>query len=85
MKAPKKEGDYSSQIIIIDNSRKIGKDEIEYLLNEGYSHVGYIESDFRIQELTAGFEHDLRDSLNKAHTIFNQISKMADSHLGLMH
>ncbi|MEH2957821.1 hypothetical protein [Candidatus Merdisoma sp. JLR.KK006] len=84
MKAPKREGEYSSQIVIIDNSRKIGKEEIQNLFNEGYSHVGYIESDLRIQQLMVGFEHNLRDSLNKAHTLFNQISTMADSHLELM-
>lgn len=84
MQAPITEGDYSSQIIIVDNSTRIGKGRIVKLIEEGYSHVGYIESDRRPQELKSGFEYDLRNRIDKARDLFNSISTMANSHVDLI-
>ncbi len=83
MQARRTEEDYSSQIIIVDNSTRIGKGRIVKLIEEGYSHVGYIESDLRMQELKLGFDHDLRNRIDKVHDLFNSISAMADSHVDL--
>ena len=79
MQAPKTEDEYSSQIIIIDNSTNIGKGRVYKLINEGYSHIGYIESDLRTQQLKAGFEHDLQNRLDNTREIFNQINTLTDS------
>lgn len=84
MQAPKQEGDYSSQIIIIDNSSQTGKDEVQLHVNMGWVGVGSIESSLPPRDLKSGFEHNYRKSLEKAHHLFNQISTLADSHLGQM-
>lgn len=80
MQAPKTEDEYSSQIVIIDNSNKIGKKKVQKLINEGYSHVGYIESDLRTQQLKSGFEHNLQSRLDNARGLFDQINAIADSY-----
>lgn len=82
MQAPKQEGDYSSQIVIIDNSSQIGKEQVQWYVNAGWVGVGSIESDLTPRDLKSGFEHDCRKSIEKAHNLFNQISALADSHLG---
>lgn len=84
MQAPKQEGDYSSQIIIINNSSQIGKDEVQQYVNMGWVGVGSIESNLPIQNLKSGFVHDYRKSLEKVHNLFDQISTLADSHLELI-
>ena len=84
MQAPRTEDGYSSQIIIVDNSTRIGKGRIQKLIDEGYSHAGYIESDQPAQKLRAGFEHDLRNRIDKARDLFNRISAIADSHINLI-
>lgn len=80
MQSPKTEDEYSSQIVIIDNSTKIGKGKVQKLINEGYSHIGYIESDLRTQQLKSGFEHDLQGRLDNTRELFNQINALTDSY-----
>ncbi len=84
MQAPRTEEGYSSQIIIVDNSTRIGRGRLQKFINEGYSHIGYIESDLSPQELKSGFDHDLRNRIDKARDLFNSISTMADSHVNLI-
>lgn len=79
MQAPKTEDEYSSQIVIVDNSSKIGKGRVQKLINDGYAHIGYIESDLRTQQLKSGFEHDLRNKLDNAREFLNQINAITDS------
>lgn len=80
MQAPKTKDEYSSQIVIIDNSTKIGKGKVQKLINEGYSHIGYIESDLRTQQLKSGFEYELRSRLDNTRELFNQINAITDSY-----
>lgn len=80
MQAPKTEDEYSSQIVIIDNSTQIGKGKVQKLVNEGYSHIGYIESDLRPQQLKSGFENNLQNRLDNARSLFDQINAIADSY-----
>lgn len=80
MQAPKQEGDYSSQIVIIDNSNKIGRDKVQWYVNTGWIGIGSIESDLPPRDLKSGFEYNYKKSLEKTHDIFNQISTLADSH-----
>lgn len=80
MQAPKTEDEYSSQIAIIDNSTRIGKGRVQQLINEGYSHIGYIESDLRPQQLKSGFEYGLQNRLDNTRELFNQINAITDSY-----
>jgi hypothetical protein len=79
MQAPKQEKDYSSQIVILDNSNQIGRDRVQHYVNRGWTEVGSIESDLPPQDLRSGFEHDKRKSLEKAYELFQQISNLADA------
>lgn len=82
MQAPRKdENDYSPQIMIIDNSRPIGKEKVESLCNQGWNAVGCIESDLLPGALRGGICREESDKLNTFHNMFNQISDLADSHL----
>lgn len=84
MQAPGAEEGYSSQIIIVDNSTRIGRGRLQKFINEGYSHVGYIESDLHPRKLTSGFEHNMQNRIDKARDLFNRISEIADSHVDLI-
>ena len=84
MQAPKTEDEYSSQIVIIDNSTKIGKGKVQKLINDGYSHIGYIESDLRVQQLKSGFKYDLQNRLDNARELFNQINAITDNFYATM-
>lgn len=63
MQAPKKTEEYSSQILIVDNSTHIGKKRVESLIFDGYKFAGTIESDLRIQQLKSGFESNIQKEL----------------------
>lgn len=85
MQAPQKEGDYNSQIIIIDNSKIIGKKRVENLVEEGYSCVGTIESELEVHCLQRGFSHNADKQIDVMHDLFKQISTLADSHIELVY
>lgn len=81
MQAPKKEEDYSAQIEIVDNSNTIGKKKVEHLAEMGYIFAGTIESEFRVQQLKSGFAYNARKQVDVMHELFQEISKIADSHI----
>ncbi len=83
MKAPQKEEDCNSQIIIIDNSKIIGKQRVENLVKEGYTYVGTVESELEVHYLQRGFSHNADKEIDVMHGLFQQISTLADSHIEL--
>ncbi|WP_178695240.1 hypothetical protein [[Eubacterium] hominis] len=78
MQAPKKPEEYSSQIVIVDNSTHIGKKKIESLIYDGYKFAGTIESDLRVQQLKSGFEFDLTKKIDDANEIIKNINKLSE-------
>lgn len=78
MQAPKKPEEYSSQILIIDNSTHIGKKRVESLIYDGYKFAGTIESDLRIQQLKSGFEFNLLKRIDNANEIMKSINKLSE-------
>lgn len=81
MQAPKKEEDYSSQIVIVDNSTMIGKKRVENLVERGYMCVGTIESELSEHQLKRGFSFEADKQVDVMHDLFREISKLADSHI----
>ena len=78
MQAPKRPEEYSSQIVIVDNSTHIGKKKIESLIYDGYKFAGTIESDLRVQQLKSGFEFDLTKKIDDANEIIKNINKLSE-------
>jgi len=81
LQAPKAEGEISAQIIMIDNSTDIGKGRVESRIQDGYTHIGWIESDLRIPALKRGFEHYWHQQVNEAYNLFRRIADITDDYL----
>lgn len=75
MQAPAKdENDFAPRIVIIDNSRPIGKRRVERLVREGYKPVGWIESHLKPSQLRHGFEADRYQQYEQACEKLSKIS-----------
>ena len=81
LQAPKTEGNYTAPIEIIDNGSAIGKGRVESRIQDGYTHIGWIESDLRIPALKAGLEYYWRQQVEEAHNLFQQIAGIANGYL----
>lgn len=73
MQGPKKEGEFTGEILIVDNSRRTGKEKVERLLMDGYSCVGHIESELKKHELKSGLEKYVQGRLDKAMGLLSKI------------
>lgn len=76
LQAPMKEGEYRSQIEIIDNSTFIGKGRVEVLCEDGWTHVGWIESELKPSRLQAGLEYYAQKHIDEAREKISMISDM---------
>ena len=75
MQAPAKdEKDFTPRIVIIDNSRPIGKRRVERLVREGYKSVGWIESHLKPSQLMRSFEADMCQQYEQACEKLSKIS-----------
>ncbi len=81
MQAPRKEEEYNSQIVIVDNSKTIGKKRVENLVEMGYTYAGTIESELGVNLLQRGFSCNADKQVDVMHDLFREISKLADSHI----
>lgn len=79
LQAPKIDGEYSSPIVIIDNSSQIGKSRVEKLCNEGYTPAGTIESDLKPSALKEGFNHNRRKQCENLQNLVLKIGELAET------
>lgn len=78
LQAPKADGEYSSQIVIVDNSGPVGKSKVEKLCSVGYTPAGSIESDLKPSTLKEGFTHNRRKKIENLEKLVLKIGAMAE-------
>ncbi len=78
MQAPKKEGEYNSQIAIIDNSTHIGKGKIEKMCQAGYTCVGYIKSELHPRQLKHGFTYEWDKRIENLQNLILKIGALSE-------
>ncbi len=81
IQAPPKENTRSTQISIIDENTRSGKNDAEALTEEGYVRIGSIKSRYSPPYLEAGFTCGSRGKCVEYSRIFGEISRLADSHI----
>ena len=79
LQAPKADGEYSSPIVIVDNSGPIGKSKVERLCNEGYTPAGTIESDLKPSALKEGFTYNRRKQAENLQKLVLEIGALAET------
>ena len=79
LQAPRADGNYSSPIVILDDSNAVGQAKVTKLLNEGYTQVGTIESDLQPGALKDGFTHNRRKQAENLQKLVLEIGALAET------
>ena len=70
----------SAPIEIIDNSKEYGKRRIEKLLEYGYTHVGFIESERTEMFLKQGFNYKFYAEEDKREELIDKLRGLVDEY-----
>ena len=70
----------SAPIEIIDNSTEAGKHRVEKLLEYGYTHVGFIESERTAMFLKQGFSYKFYAEENKREELVYKLRGLVDEY-----